>query len=354
MKNLYATCSLFREIGSPEMKPNTKRKAQLLIALLIFCLAGVASYFSVAGMRGKKYDVYLVLDISGSMGDPTEQGGQSKLDATKLASTEFLRAIYLGQNPNIRVGLITFSQDVYLESPLTSDKNYLIGKINGLHPITSTSVGDAIQKGVDMLVQEGGASANWTIIVMTDGNSNADHVVCNDPHIAPLLAAEHANQSHIVVDAVAFGSDANLSMCQGIAQRGGGQFLLASTGRDLASAFLEIAKSLVSPIMHYGARILMLISIPLILFLPELEKGASTMIRTFSTTILKRKPEMMGIKCPECGRLNRLDAKFCGSCRAPLVVVSKKCPRCGYSNRSGARFCANCRFDIRELEEDSR
>ncbi len=49
---------------------------------------------------------------------------------------------------------------------------------------------------------------------------------------------------------------------------------------------------------------------------------------------------MVGTSCPKCGHINRLGARFCGRCRAALVV---RCPHCGWDNRPTARFCSRCR-----------
>lgn len=325
------------------MRPQTKRKLQLIIGFTIFGIAAAASYFSVIESSGEKYDVFLVLDISGSMAQSVEMGGHSKLESAKDASMGFLQVACLGSNPNVKVGLITFSTNVYVESHITSDPSILFSKIQGLSPQAETSVGDAIQKGVDILVQEGEISSNLVIVVMTDGNSNADHVVSNDPMIAPLLAADHANQSHIVVHAVAFGNDANLGVCQEIAKRGGGQYFFAATGDDLVAAFGGIASSFVSPVIHYSARILMLIAIPLILFLPEIEKGATTIFKAISTTVHK-KP---GVRCPACGGLNEHQSRFCRYCGKLVGALGKPCPRCKHINRDKAKFCSRCGANLK-------
>jgi len=289
------------------------------------------------------------------MGDAADLSGQMKLDAAKTAAQSFLNTLNVGANPDIRVGLIVFSDDTYQKSSLSTDKNMLINKIGGLYPIAGTAVGDGIQAAVDALNQERGAGATCAIVVMTDGNSNSDHVVSMDPAQAPLIAADHANQSSIAVYSVAFGTDADITMCQQIASRGGGQYFYAANGNQLVSSFVGIASSFVSPALHYGSRILMLIAIPLILFLPEIEKGTSTIIRTFNTTVLKKPVPPPGIRCPQCEHMNRFDAKFCGSCRAPLTpsgasaagnLPGVRCPRCGHVSRAGAKFCGNRRAKL--------
>jgi uncharacterized protein YegL len=326
------------------MKPKTKRKVQLLIALLIFCLAGVASYFSIVETQGSNtagYEVYLVLDISGSMTG-------EKIEALKSAAREFLTTLSLSSS-NIRVGIVVYSSDAQQITSLTKDMSNLRYAIQSLNAGGSTALGDGVKIAVDHLKQEGNSSLAWVIVLMTDGGENNSHLV--QPPVMSN-AANYAAQNHVTVDCIGFGGDVREGDLRDMASRTQGKYYFASTGSQLINIFGQVAQTFVSPVLHYGSRILMLVAIPLVLFLPELERGASTVIRAFSTTILKRPPGIKGIRCPECGRLNRLDAKFCGSCQTPLITGGKKCPRCGYSNRHGARFCANCRFDIRELMED--
>jgi NMD protein affecting ribosome stability and mRNA decay len=45
------------------------------------------------------------------------------------------------------------------------------------------------------------------------------------------------------------------------------------------------------------------------------------------------------MKCPRCGRENRVDAAFCDECGARLEA---SCPACSEPNRLGAKFCRKC------------
>jgi uncharacterized protein YegL len=322
------------------MKPKTKRRLQLLVGLMIFILAAVASYFSVSetGGRDSSYDIYLVLDVSGSMGNPL-----TKIADLQTAAVAFINTLNLSGTHNIRVGIVVYESNAVHLLSLTNDPNALIAAIQGLGPLGSTAMGDGIKLAVDHLVQEGNSSAYWVIVLMTDGQENNSH------NMQPIPAADFAVQNHVVVHCIGFGSDAAVDLLRDIARRTGGQYLFASTGQDLISKFSFLASAIVSPALHYGSRILMARAIPIILFLPEIEKGASTIIRAISTTVLKRPVEVKGVKCPECGRMNRSGSRFCGACRTPLGVTERPCPRCGYVNRVGARYCGRCRASLKEL-----
>ncbi len=44
-------------------------------------------------------------------------------------------------------------------------------------------------------------------------------------------------------------------------------------------------------------------------------------------------------KCPNCGKLNDINAKYCNNCGKPLVKI---CPNCNKENGTDATYCNNC------------
>ena len=106
------------------MNPNLKRKYQIIIGFAIFAFAVSVSYFSVVEADVQdtpKYDIYLVIDVSGSMGtcgqplnpDMTcEQiiiTDDSPIVFAKQAAIEFVDAFQSSQSSDHRIGLISFS-----------------------------------------------------------------------------------------------------------------------------------------------------------------------------------------------------------------------------------------------------
>ena len=60
------------------------------------------------------------------------------------------------------------------------------------------------------------------------------------------------------------------------------------------------------------------------------------------------------MRCPTCNHDNRLGAKFCEECAAPL---QRSCASCGAELRPTATFCDECRqqpFDISPTEKSPR
>ena len=77
--------------------------------------------------------------------------------------------------------------------------------------------------------------------------------------------------------------------------------------------------------------------------------------------IQERNNEKIYWVCPECGKTNNLNDKFCPQCGKEydetykVIEESWKCGHCGTVNNPGSKFCKNCGLDKetadKELEE---
>jgi len=337
------------------MNEELKRKLQVLIGLIILLIAMIASYFSVVEGGGfTKYDVFLTLDVSGSMDDPT------KLGAAKIAAIEFLNIVTSNQTIDFRVGLITFESQVELVCPLTRDVSPLKSGIDQLIADGGTAMGEAIKLAGNLLIQEQMPGVGKAIIVLTDGITTVG--------IGPIMATQGLSGNDIVVYTIGYGWDADTYTLKSVASISHGEYFFASTGQELIDVFSTIASLLISPIAHYGSRTLILIALPVLLFLPMIEKGVTTIIEAASTTILGRPPrkqkatEVRGegmrtvarpaptvaierkILCQNCEHMNRQTATFCAKCGFTLEqkVQVTFCGKCGHKNRISAQFCSKC------------
>jgi len=344
------------------MDIDTKRKLQVIIGFFIFTIALIASYFSVVEGNDVLYnDIFLTLDISGSMDDPL------KIGSAKNAAMEFVHAV-LTNNPNkFRIGLIVFQTQARLVCPLTNDLDILESAISSLSAGGNTAMGDAIKIADETFKTDTRVSVRKTILLMTDGLSNEG--------MDPIVATESAKINSITIYTVGYGSDADTLIMQRIASMTKGKYFFAMTGSELVKNFSEIAAILISPIAHYGSRTLILVSIPVLLFLPEIEKGVTTIVQKATTTIfgrskpsisrpsqtIPRRPEIptktrpsetlprVSI-CPSCEHVNRATAIYCASCGVvlkPTAPVSNFCGKCGHENRPNALFCAKCGHKLR-------
>lgn len=275
------------------MNLDSKRRIQLSVGITIFVLAVSFSYFFGIDEDSQiaKHDIYMVLDVSGSMIEPP-----SKFIAAKNAAQEFVNTLQLTSSSNFRVGLIVFETNVHTIIELTNDQTKLNNAISELQAGGNTSMGEAIKEATEKLTKQGRADVKKTILLLSDGKSNEG--------ISPTSAAKTAKTNDISIFSVGYGDEADTITLQLVSFLTGGQSYKAITGEELVSTFNDIASDLVSPVVQYSARLMILFAIPIILFIPAIEKGL--------TTIIGRSESIPS--CSKCGFLNKASSKFCAKC----------------------------------------
>ena len=301
------------------MDPNSKRKFQLIIGFAIFAFAVAISYFSVAEADVQdtpQYDIYLVIDVSGSMEN------ESKLVFAKQVASEFVDVFQLDQSTDHRIGLITFSDYAKMLVELDNNSKNLKEGINKLHPEGTTAMGEGVLTSTQSLSEETRPDAKKIIVLLSDGMSNTG--------LHPLSAGATARENNVAIFSVGYGYDADGQTLKAVASMTDGKYYNASTGQDLAATFGEIADVLISPLSHYSSRILILIAIPVLLFIPTIERGLTTMLRRSEDKPVEKtvKPKMVKDKPKE--KIDK-SKRTCPSCNHPNRITSKFCIKCGYS-----------------------
>ncbi len=108
------------------------------------------------------FDLVLLLDLSGSTAE--------KLKLIRKSSKRFVQAA----RPLDRIAIVTFTDEVQIISPLTSDHKELFRAIDDIEkPGGGTSFWDALRYVYEAVVKPGQASRRTAIVVMTDGVDNA-------------------------------------------------------------------------------------------------------------------------------------------------------------------------------------
>ena len=155
-----------------------------------------------------------------------------------------------------RLGLIEFSAEPYLISPLTLDHDWLqqgLERVNTGTIADGTAIGDAIAMGVNRLRDQ--PSKSKVMILLTDGCNNMGRV-------SPLLAAEAAKALGIKIYTIGAGvrgeapmpvkddfgntrivmvpSDVDEDTLGKIAQMTGGQFFRATDTEKLNDTYAQI------------------------------------------------------------------------------------------------------------------
>jgi Ca-activated chloride channel family protein len=183
----YSSANVAREVAR-EARNRAGRWMLLLpllgAALFIVGLARPQSWKGATEVQASGIDMMLCIDVSGSMksldyrvnGQPS-----SRIDTVKGVISKFIDA-----RPDDRMGMIEFSAEPYLVSPLTLDHDWLqqgLERVNTDSIDDGTAIGSAIAMAVNRLRDQ--PSKSKVIVLLTDGCNNMGK-------ISPLMAAQTA------------------------------------------------------------------------------------------------------------------------------------------------------------------
>lgn len=173
--------------------PRAARASRLRHAPLVIAAAAVPFIaialsepvlpFSEAALTSRGLDVVLVLDLSSSMeevmGLGTSGHGPGSSGPTRMEITKNALIDFIALRPNDRIGLVVFSDNAYVVSPVTFDHDYLrqyVAMVDNriLRNEGMTAIGDGIALANALLVRQGTANVTGTrvIVVFTDGEHN--------------------------------------------------------------------------------------------------------------------------------------------------------------------------------------
>ena len=178
------------------------------------------------GEQRKAARVLVVLDVSGSMGDPADNAGHTKLDLAKQAAIDAL-----GQfKDEDAVGLRIFSTELsrtpptdYVDlvpiAPIGAQREQLATKIRALSPMQGTPLytvtGDsytAVREGYD-------AARINAVVLLTDGRNEDPKNSDVDRLLTTLRSGSEGQSSRPVrVFPIAYGEDADLAVLRRIAE----------------------------------------------------------------------------------------------------------------------------------------
>jgi Ca-activated chloride channel family protein len=158
--------------------PATLRLAGL--ALLVLALLRPQTVLNSTQSTVQSRDIFMVLDVSGSMQAPDLQ--PNRLEVAKKTLKTFVDKM-----PGDRLGLVVFAGKAFVQCPLTLDHGivqYFIDQMqNGTVALNGTAVGDGLLVALARLAQE--PKSGQVVVLATDGVSNTGH----DPRVAAQLAA---------------------------------------------------------------------------------------------------------------------------------------------------------------------
>lgn len=158
--------------------------ANLGMTLLIVALARPQRGLHRRTVTTEAIDIMMVIDVSTSMEaiDFAQEGNRmNRLEAVKEVAREFVE-----RREGDRIGLIAFSGQPFVMSPLTRDHKWLLDRVDDLatrQMPDGTAIGDALASAVNRLRDS--EADTRLILLLTDGINNTGD-------ISPLNAAQLA------------------------------------------------------------------------------------------------------------------------------------------------------------------
>ena len=115
------------------------------LTAMILALARPAAIILLPSQQGT---VILTIDVSGSM--QAQDMKPSRLEAAKVAARAFIDK----QPPNVRIGIVSFSDNAAVVQSPTSDRAAVLAAINRLTPQRGTAIGRGILTSVDTAFED--------------------------------------------------------------------------------------------------------------------------------------------------------------------------------------------------------
>jgi Ca-activated chloride channel family protein len=192
----------------------------------------------------KRARVQLLIDVSGSMDEPASGGaGESKMELAKRAA----RASLAQLTDTDEVGLTIFttelegdatSQELVPVGPLSQNRQLLDSAIAGLQPLNGTPLYVATQDAFDALGQLADEQHITGVVLLTDGMNEYDGGITEEELIDHLEG--RANENHVRVFTVAYGSGADVDTLRGIAEATRARAYDATDASNIGRVFTAI------------------------------------------------------------------------------------------------------------------
>lgn len=209
--------------------------AVLLIVALARPQIGHAAFETVA----QGIDIVLAIDTSSSMSG-NDLGSRNKLEVTKGVIREFL-----GGLKDHRVGIVIFSGEAMVLSPLTLDyeaARRLVAPLEPGKPLRDgTAIGTGLATSVNVLRDSQAASR--VIVLLTDGENNAGQIQPLDAaNMARLLGVRVYTIGAVPAQRPAGGPSLPVDeeLMKRIAEMNGGQYFRVSDETALAEVYREV------------------------------------------------------------------------------------------------------------------
>jgi Ca-activated chloride channel homolog len=248
----FVASTTVRWLGRSAFRASVVRRLPAVVLIVALMLTTAALMepvlpYSVSAITSRGLDIVTVLDLSSSMQEQMEPmrpggapaagpAGETRLAATKRAITTFV-----SRRRDDRVGLVVFSDNAYVISPLTFDRDYVVRYIDMvddqiLRGEGMTSIGDGLALANTLLFRQARPDEhrNQVIVLFTDGENNHGR--------EPLDVLAESNAANIRVHMIGVDLESmvwNKPQVQQLfqaVQKYGGKYFNANSARDLDAA----------------------------------------------------------------------------------------------------------------------
>jgi len=178
---------LREHIGPPPLRVYLPRLLEIL-GLVLLCVALLDPVIPIEDhtVKNQGLNMVLVIDLSSSMQMPVTGGHKSpkgheetRLEAVKSAIVDFI-----GRRKSDRIGVVVFSNNAYVVTPMTLDYKYLTNYVQLINDRTlsdegMTAIGEGLLEARGMLLREAADSQRRgnVIVLLTDGENNTGRPV---------------------------------------------------------------------------------------------------------------------------------------------------------------------------------
>ncbi len=197
----------------------------------------------------KRARVMLLLDVSGSMGDPgNEDTGDTKLDLAKRAIVDALDQFEADDQVGLRIfstGLGGSPSGDWLDlvpiGPRADNREALVRRVNDLVPTNGTPLYTATNDAYDDMVGDFDADRINAIVLLTDGRNEDERNNDLEGLLRHLRAqAEGETAEPVRVFAIAYGKDADLETLRRIAEATNASVYDASDPTTISKIFVSV------------------------------------------------------------------------------------------------------------------
>ena len=200
--------------------------------------------------------VLLVLDVSGSMGDPANgSSADTKLDLAKRAAIDALDQFADADQVGLRVfstQLGPTNDQTYLDlqpiAPIGANREALKRSIDALSPQAGTPLYDVAQKSFDTMSAAYDPAAINAVILLTDGRNEDGDSTDDAQQRAALVASLRTGSSGelskpIRMFTIGYGSDADMSTLTSIAEASNAASYNATDAATIAKVFSQVVSN---------------------------------------------------------------------------------------------------------------